>query len=137
MPTPDADVKSIRPVKPTAFISTLTRPEAGLSASVDDDPLAVITALMLMSLCAVSVSLLALQDTALLTLMSPNSVPLADVAMVTLPVPKDVLSVSAPIPLTVDAPVPALMLKSVGSISHVPLLLLVPGSAAVVIKTSF
>ncbi|ESS13083.1 hypothetical protein MOLA814_02080 [Betaproteobacteria bacterium MOLA814] len=90
---------------------------------------------MLMSLCAVSVSLLALQDTALLTLMSPNPVPLADVAMVTLPVPKEELSVSAPIPLTVDAPAPALMLKSVGSISHVPLLLLVPGRAAVVITT--
>ena len=97
--------------------------------------LAVITALMLMSLCAVSVSLLVLHVTSALTLMSPLSLPLSasEVMMWTLLSSNASESFSAPIPLTVCVPSPASIVKSVGSISHVPV---APDVAAVVISAS-
>ena len=61
----------------------------------------------------------------------PWSLPLAvaDVAMVTFPEPRSVESVVAPIPLLVFDADPELIVKLVGSISHVPLL---PCGASVV-----
>jgi len=66
---------------------------------------------------------LALHVTAALTLMSPLSLPvLASVASVTLVVARLADSVLAPMPLLVWLPLPDEMVKSVGSISQVPVL---------------
>nr|WP_241674446.1 hypothetical protein [Candidatus Methylobacter oryzae] len=81
----------------------------------------------------VSLSVLADQVTGLLTKMSPLPPVEASVAMVTLPPPKLVASVAAPIPEVLSTPLPALIVKSTGSISQVPLL---PFAAFVVILAS-
>ena len=66
--------------------------------------------------------MLAFQVTALFTKMSPLPAVPASVAMETLPRPRLVESVPAPIPETVNAPLPDAMVKSTGSISQEPLL---------------
>ena len=94
---------------------------AVLRAKVDV-PLAVITSLILMSLAAVNVNLLALQDTASLTLISPEplAAPPLDKIVISL-VTKFEDSV-APDKL-LSAPLEASpILKSAGSINQVPLL---------------
>ena len=126
-----APSKSTRPRKPSRSIPTLTWPPvtkaspplvvAVLSAKVDE-PLAVITALMLTSLAAVRVNLFALQETASLTLISPepSAVPPLD-KITTSVLPKFDDKVAPDILLT--APSAALpILKSAGSINQVPLL---------------
>ena len=88
---------------------------------------------MLMFLCAVRVSLLAVQATGALTLMSPGSLPVLLVAIETLVVPKFDWSVVAPMPLSVCPAVPSEMMKLVGSINQVPAW---PVTAAVVTLTT-
>ena len=91
------------------------------------------SALMLMLRCALRVSLLADQETALLTTISPLPLVSAAVAMLTLLLPRLVDRVVAPMPDAVRAPMPAAILKSTGSISQVPVL---PPGAAVVTRAS-
>ena len=84
---------------------------------------AVMLALILILLCAFKVRLVALpQVTSALTLMSPFSAPVATVCKVILVLAKLFCRVVAPIPLSVFSAVPELILKSVGSISHSPVL---------------
>ena len=87
-------------------------------------------ALMLMLRCALSVSLLADQETALLTKMSPLPAVDGSVAMLTLVLPKLLDKVLAPIPEVVRPALPAAMVKSMGSINQVPVW---PAGAAVLI----
>ena len=99
-------------------------PVFGVSTRPAVLPLALMLALTLMSwkACSVSVALDA-QLTAALTLISPGSVPLPlAVCSVMVPLVPSRLDdrVSAPMPDASCAPAPALMLKSVGSISHEP-----------------
>ena len=97
------------------------RPVPVVSARPAPAPVAVMLALTLMSRVAVSVSVvLADQDTAALTWMSPGSLPPAAVCSVTLVVPRFVDKVSAPMPDVVCAAPPAATVKSVGSMSQVP-----------------
>jgi hypothetical protein len=80
-------------------------------------------ALMLMSCAACSVSVVpALQATSALTWMSPASLPAGAVASVTLVLPRLVASVLAPMPEAVAEPLPALTVKSVGSMVQWPCL---------------
>ena len=86
-----------------------------------DEPLAVITALILISLAAVSVNRLALHDTASLTLTLPDPVAVPPLDKIsTLPLPKFVDRV-APDRLLLAPSLASPILKSAGSINQVPL----------------
>ena len=138
--------KSTRPRKPSTSMATFTWPPSTEASSVPAtalsptpplavevfvvavlsaklaSPLAVMTALMLMSLAAVRVNLFALHDTASLTLMSPEplAVPLLDKIKTSALVKADA---SAPPDILATAPSAALpILKSAGSINQVPVL---------------
>ena len=128
---PSSSVKSTRPVKPLESMPTNTWPPTTATSSPlavavlsvkADVPLAVITALILMSLAAVSVNLLALHDTASLTLTSPDppAVPPLDKIVIS-PPPK--FDDSAAPDILLRSPLMASpILKSAGSINQVPLL---------------
>ena len=92
-------------------------------------PLIFIAAFTFTLLAAVSVSIFALQLTGALTLMSPGSLPVAAVVMLTLLLFSAVVSASAPIPLVVCTPAPEAIVKLVGSSNQVPVF---PNGASVV-----
>ncbi len=85
-------------------------------------PLRSITAFILISLWAVKVSSFVAQLRSEFTLISPASSPSAAVSMVTLLTARLLSKVSAPILESVLSPVPSSIVKSVGSISHSPVL---------------